>query len=485
MISDDLMSSLNDFVSKKMGLCFPADKKKDLERAILEAYGELGFKDVESCINWLITSKVSRKHIETLASHLTIGETYFFRNPEVFDALKQHVFPELIISREKSKYLRFWSAGCSSGEEAYSIAMLLSKMIPDISDWNITILATDINNQSLEKGRRGVYSRWSFRSTPESIYRNFEKTKDGFRINEDLKKMVTFDYLNLVEDVYPSVINNTNAMDIIFCRNVLMYFMPGAAKKVIEKLYLCLNDGGFLAITPAEAPRLKMSEFEITNFKDTVLYKKNMNREGLSYPVDIKITVPHAAPFMAPSVTHSVAHFAAPPSAAVPAVKEKKPTSYEEALLLYEKGYYTQAAQMLKDALPNNPLAQALFARILANQGKLDDAKEMCEKAIACDKLNPLSYYLHAVISQELGDVKTAIASLRRAIYLDQDFVLAYYSLGNLLKRERKNTEARKCFDNTLMLLGKLDPKQALLASEGITAGRLSEIVTTLRGGNT
>ena len=440
MISDALMSSLNDFVSSKMGLCFPEDKRKDLESAILEAYGELGFKDAESCIKRLISCEPTRKQIEILANHLTIGETYFFRDKEVFCTLEQHVLPDLIFSRKKSRYLRIWSAGCSSGEEAYSVAMLLSRMLPDISDWNITILATDINYILLEKGRKGVYTNWSFRSTPESIYMYFKQTREGFEIKEYLKKMITFNYLNLAEDIYPSVLNNTNAMDIILCRNVLMYFKPDAAKKVLERLYLCLVDGGLLAITPAEASHFITPKFTKINLYETILYKKEKEMAVRPVSAHIKITAPPVdAPLFVPSVTPSVL-----------AVKEKKSGAFDEAL-------------------------------ILANQGKLDEARAICKKAIDCDKLNPLSHYLNAIISQELGDKRTAIASFRRAIYLDKDFILAYFSLGNLLDREGKTLEAKKCFDNTLLLLSKLTPNEALPASEGITAGRLSQIVNSLK----
>lgn len=444
MIPDALMSSLNDFVCSKMGLCFTEDKKKDLERAILEVYAELGFNDAQSCIKWLISCEPTKRQIEIIASHITIGETYFYRDKEFFNALEQHVLPELIFSRKKSKYLRFWSAGCSSGEEAYSLAILLSRMIPDISKWNITILATDINYLFLEKGRKGVYTKWSFRSTPDSIYMYFDQTREGFQINENIMKMVTFNYLNLAQDIYPSVFNNTNAMDVIFCNNVLMYFKPDAAKKALERLYLCLVDGGVLAITPAEASHLITSIFEKINLNGTILYKKDKKMAIKHVPVEMKITELHVdLPHFIPSVTPSI----------MP-VKEKKSGAFDEALFL-------------------------------ANLGKLDEAKAICKKAIDCDRLNPISHYLNAVISQELGDITTAIASLRHAIYLDKDFILAYFSLGNLLNREGKTQEARKCFDNTLSLLSKLSPNEALPASEGITAGRLSQIVISITGEKT
>ena len=224
-IPDDLLSKLCESVSSVIGMNFPRERFCDLERGIRSAADEFGFKDAESCIQWLITSPLTKKQIEILASNFTVGETYFFREKRIFEVLEEHILPDLIRLRSnKEKYIRIWSAGCSTGEEPYSIAILLNKMIPDLVDWNITILATDINPRFLQKATEGVYSEWSFRETQGCIRKYFKKTKSGFEISPDIKKMVTFFYHNLAEDTYPSLLNNTNAMDIIFCRNVMMYF---------------------------------------------------------------------------------------------------------------------------------------------------------------------------------------------------------------------------------------------------------------------
>ena len=181
-------------------------------------------------MDWLLSSEPpSRNQIEILASYLTIGETYFFREKQTFEILEERILADLIKTRRQNeRRLRIWSAGCCTGEEPYSIAMLLSKMLPDLKDWNISILATDINPRFLHKASEGVYSKWSFRDCPQGVKeRYFRKAKeDRLEILPDIKKMVTFSYLNLVEDSYPSLSNCTNAMDVIFCRNVLMYFAP-------------------------------------------------------------------------------------------------------------------------------------------------------------------------------------------------------------------------------------------------------------------
>ena len=278
IISENLLFHLSEFVAAQIVLHFPRERWHDLERGIRSAAPELGFKDVESCIRWLISSPLTRNQIEILASHLTVGETYFFRDKRSFEILEEHILPELIRSRRGTEQrLRIWSAGSATGEEPYSIAILLNKIIPDLKDWNVTILATDINPHFLQRASEGTYSEWSFRDTPRWLKeRYFKKTEASrFEIRTPVKQMVTFSYLNLAEDTYPSFLNNTNAMDIIFCRNVLMYLAPERARRVIRNLYRSLVDGGWLIVSPSETSHVLFSQFVTVNFPSVILYKKD------------------------------------------------------------------------------------------------------------------------------------------------------------------------------------------------------------------
>jgi len=201
-----LLSSLSDFLAAQMGLHFPRERWSDLERGIAAAASEFGIVDVESCIGWLVSAPLTRNQVEILASHLTVGETYFFREKRSFEVLETHILPELLRARgEAGSPLRIWSAGCCTGEEPYSIAMLLDRLIPDAARRNITILATDINPRFVRKAAEGVYSEWSFRETPAWVReRYFNRRKDGrFEIKPHIRKMVTFSYVNLAEDTYP------------------------------------------------------------------------------------------------------------------------------------------------------------------------------------------------------------------------------------------------------------------------------------------
>src|SRR5712692_5314204 len=136
-VPEILLSHLTDFVAAQMGLNFPRERWRDLERGIVSAAGDFGFADAGSCAQWLLSSPLTRGQIEILASHLTVGETYFFRERKSFAVLEDHILPELIRSRRGNEQrLRVWSAGCCTGEEPYSVAILLNRMIPDLKDWN-------------------------------------------------------------------------------------------------------------------------------------------------------------------------------------------------------------------------------------------------------------------------------------------------------------------------------------------------------------
>ena len=200
-VSADLVSRLCDHVAEHMGLHLPPDHRPDIEKRLAAAAAEQGFEDVEQFGEWLMSASLTRAQVELLASHLTVGETYFFRDKSTWAAIESEVLPELIASRRADgRHLRIWSAGCCTGEEPYSVAMLLSNMIHDIDDWNITILATDINPRFLKKAEDGVYTEWSFRSAPAWLKeRYFGSAASGrFILAPRIRRMVRFSHLNLV-----------------------------------------------------------------------------------------------------------------------------------------------------------------------------------------------------------------------------------------------------------------------------------------------
>jgi len=479
-IPDTLLSQLSEFISAKTALHFPRERWGDLERRTSSAAKEFGFIDKEEFIRWIISSSPTREQIEILASHLTITETYFWREPRVFDALQEQILPELVRLREKGeRRLRIWSAGCATGEEPYSIAIALRRAIAGSEDWRISILATDINPRILAKAMAGVYGKWSFRNAPAWLKKEyFRPQEDGmFEILPEIRKMVTFEYLNLAEDIYPSPLNNTNAMDIIFCRNVLMYFAPERGGQVVENLYHCLVDGGWLIVGASELSQQMFPQFTPVNFPGAISYRK-VRQESRSYiepPTEIAFVVNHVSPG-----TLCTEDEIMPEARSMALQQDVDPGAFER----YEGEQNEGVTGKIEDE--ETPRAVTLSVRTLADRGELDEALALCEKAIAVDKLDPGMHYLRAIILQEQDSEVEAIASIKRAIYLKSDFVLANFVLGNLLMRRGNRRAGKRYFENVLALLSKFGHEEILPESGGLTAGRLREIIhATMRMGLT
>jgi len=498
-ISAPQLSQISDYIAGWLGLHFPEKRWRDLERIICHAAPELGFEDTDACIKRLVSGQLAKGQEEILANHLTIGETYFFREQKSFDILENRILPDLIASRRgKEQRLRIWSAGCSTGEEPYSLAILLSRLIPDLRNWQITILATDINSCSIGKAVQAVYGDWSFRGVPRWFCQKyFTKTCDGkYELPPAIRRMVTFSILNLAEDNYPSLPTNTNAMDIILCRNVLMYFEPKQQEQVIRSFQRSLLEGGWLGVSPCETSPSISACFETVMFPGTVFYRKN---EQGGKPAAIVPPLPAAvADVRSPSPLMPIPApkplSPAPPSVpdrGKPVAPRAQPPVYEAALALYRQGSYEEAADMLSGLLAQSAAefgtqpafgkAVALMALTQANRGKIALALEWVDKAIAVDKLNAELYYLRATIYQEQEEIPKAMASLKQAIYLDQTFAMAHFALGTLALQNGKPGEAGKHLDNALSVLGAFPANDPVPGAEGMTTARLAEIITATR----
>lgn len=466
----ELLSEFNHYLCIHTGLNFSENRLRELERGLRAASGELGFDDPVECMHRLMASPLTRKQIEVLSIHLTVGETYFFREPESFETLEFEVLPQLAAKAGgRPGMLRIWSAACSSGEEPYSIAMLLDRKKQLFEDWEITILATDINLNALEKAEQGVYTPWSLRNLPKMIETTYFNNlgQNRFEVKPHIKKMVQFDYLNLAEDVYPSLLNNTNAMDIVFCRNVLMYFLPAVADNVIPRLYRSLVPDGWLMVSPTDAFHV-LDNVCFKRFAPglSLFVKCEKGEEVKAEPVKTSWTPPPKLP--------------QPPEPPRSAPVENP---LEEAREKYKNGDYTGAASLISGTLlpgANAGEAHALAARSFANLGQLDEAETWCRKAIDTDKLDPEFHYLLAVIHQEQGRPEDAVQSLKKCLYVDRDFIAGHFTMGNIALHQHEWATARKHLQTALSLLAGMEDGQIVSREEGLTAGRLRTIANAL-----
>jgi chemotaxis protein methyltransferase CheR len=204
---------------------------------------------------------------------LTVNETYFFRESYQLKAFTDEIIPELIIraSKKNTRSLNIWSAGCSTGEEAYTIAMLLLD-IAELRGWKFNIIGTDISQRVLRQARHGVYGPSAFRATDDYYQKRFfHQHADGLRINDDVRECVTFSHLNLFD---ADRIIMLGKMDLVFCRNVIIYFDLDAKKKVVETFYNALAEGGFLLLGHSESLMNISTQFTLRHFKNDMIYQK-------------------------------------------------------------------------------------------------------------------------------------------------------------------------------------------------------------------
>jgi chemotaxis protein methyltransferase CheR len=241
------------FVREQSGLELGTERRHDVDRALLEAFEESRLETVPELCAYLARGD-GRQTLEAFLAALTIGESHFFRSQTQFEALRAGILPQLIAARRDSRRLRVWSAGCATGQEPYSLAIDLERLLPSIDDWDVLILATDISSPALASGQRGLYRQWSFREVPEDIRRAyFIDHGDRLEVIPRIRQRVTFAPLNLATDRYPSLLSNTVEIDLILCRNVLIYFSQAVAAEILGRLGDALSDGGWLMLGPAEA----------------------------------------------------------------------------------------------------------------------------------------------------------------------------------------------------------------------------------------
>lgn len=263
------------YIYDSTGIYFQDTKKYLLESRLHKRITHLGLKSFEQYFDFVKTNPSGTSEIKYLYEAITINETFFFRNQPQLDALVSTVLPEIIASKEKSgrEKIRIWSAACSSGEEAYSVAMMIQDIIkPKYPAIEFEIIGTDISNSVIDTARRGSYKEYSVRNTPVYYLKKYFKTNGtSFELDPKIKSMASFKLLNLYDDISMRTMIN---FDIIFCANVLIYFDQASKTKVINHLYNSLYKDGYLFIGYSETLHGISRAFKLISFPKTIGYKK-------------------------------------------------------------------------------------------------------------------------------------------------------------------------------------------------------------------
>lgn len=487
-----------ELVKERTGILIGDTRRPVLSRTIKENARRSGCLDINGYFSLLNSAKTDSGLWDELIKQLTINETYFFRHREQIDALRKHILPDIIARHWSDRTLRIWSAGCATGEEPYTLAILLRQLIPDIGRWKLLILATDINRQALDFAASARYREWSFREVDLEIReRYFERKKDRFILDPVIRQMVTFAYLNLAEDSYPSPLNQTSYLDLILCRNVSIYLPKNIIKEMADRFFKCLSVGGWLVLGPSETGSEFYSRFQMLTFNGSTVYQKI----GISSPQFMRTTaasndvlsIPSFE--MSPQTNFPARRFPLPdetPAPHVSAVSERDIPSMDTSAELLEqaKGFikqfrYDDARSCLLKYLaqkPDSVEAQYRMACLEANAGRLDDARQWAQKALMIEPLRSDIRYVLAMILQSQGDIEEAIGQLKKVIYLDPDFILAHFSIFHLYEKEGRTEEARRHRTTAVSLALRLAPDTVLAGSDDLTAAQVISLADVADG---
>jgi chemotaxis protein methyltransferase CheR len=424
-------------IKDETGLVFANDKELDLKNAAIKTVEKFGIPSFQDLLSLVKEANLQSNEFKFFVENLTINETYFFRH---FKALEENILPNLV-KKKTNKNIRIWSAGCSSGEEVYTIAMVLNELIPRIKDWSISIKGTDIDSSVINIAKRGNYKKWSMRQISDYYKKKyFDIIDQSFQVNYTLKSYVDFSIHNLLSYDYPSNYSGTTGLDIILCRNVTIYFGLEDTAKIVTHFYKCLNFGGYLIVGHSEPSPFIYDQFEHQIIGDMVVYQKTKKiakkdsvpvlekKEKNKHPKTVKIkTVPSRE---TPTKT-----------------KQEMEELFLEATKAYESHNYDLALEKLSIVHVNakhHVKANYLSALIYANLSKFDKSMPYLDLVLKEDSLHEEAYYLLSLIHKENKAYSEAIDSLKKAVYINKGFALAYYEMMvNLILLNEKDEAER------------------------------------------
>ncbi len=406
-------------IRQASGINFSVDKAEVLKSGLAHRASIVGAPDLGKYYDF-INGAGGGNELSRLVEYLSVQETQFFRNQPQFDALRQYVIPELARRNDDRRLLRIWCAGCSTGEEPYSVAMTLLDVLPGADSWDIRVLATDLNEAALSQAIRGWYPERKITGVDRLHRRRYFYSEDGgFRVIDDVRRLVRFQRHNLVGDPLP--VESRAGCDAVFCRNVIIYFNRETAKFVIEHFYDIINSGGYLFLGHSETLWQMSTKYGLVEMGSTFIYRKpgageedgrlfipdrRLRNAGLPPgvrrdrrgPGDRRLSGragPTELPGRRESETHR--HECRP---AGPPPEEVK----ERARRHIDAGEFEQAANLIKQGLDRD----------------IADAE---------------AYFLLGIAHEKRGELAAALEDFRRALYLDPDFSLAYFHLASLFEQ--------------------------------------------------
>jgi chemotaxis protein methyltransferase CheR len=429
-----------------------------------------------------------------LAEELTVGETYFFRNNDQFRAFTGIVLPGAMRARADQHELSFLSAGCSSGEEPYTLAMLIREAVP-VPPWQVSIRAVDLNPAALRRAVAGRYSSWSLREMSADMRdRWLIPAGRDMQVSPELREMVRFEQANLADP--DSGIFRAGAYDAIFCRNVIMYFSPAVQHAVISRLAQSLKPGGYLFLGHAETLRGLSQDFHLVHTHGTFYYQRRLSGDASPsrHYVPVGDLPPLAPPpALAPAGPFDTSWYESIGEASrrieallAPARREADPVSQPEAhwniemvLELLQRERFSDALDLIArrpEAAAADPDLLLLEALLLAQDGQVGAARALCNLLLAKGEMNPGANYILGLCYEAGGNSRKAVHHYGIASHLDPQFAMPHLRGGLIARRAGRLDEARRELEAALDLLQREDTSRLLLFGGGFTRSSLSTL---------
>lgn len=467
-------------VRERTGIRILDHQLDTLRRTVAAGLSRFGHESAAAHLDALRTAQATSPEYEHLIAGITVGESYFFRDQAQMDWLREQWLPQVISRRraENNLSLRIWSAGCSDGQELYSLVMLLDELLPDLERWNLHLLGTDLNAAALSRALSGRYSEWSLRATPDAARKRHFRWEKGntWSVAPELRSRVRFSYLNLRDDSFPSMLSETTALDLVLCRNVFIYFDPAVVATVMRKFHACLVPGGCLLLGASDLiDSSTLNGFSLEHLGNA-FYLRRLGQE----PLAPEATPPAGLPREVESARRPLPTAEAPLPAAPPIPLTTTAGSLEIITTLLGREAWREALTAITsraEAGDDSALLRQFRAKALANLGRSHEALEACDASLTLDAGDKHSHFLRALILLELHRLPAAEEALRRTIYLDRQFLEAHYQLGLLQMRRGQRQSGLKSMQNALSIAERSRPDRRLHDAAGRDHERMAAIL--------
>lgn len=466
-LTPDEFQMFRDWIHKHSGIFLEDIKIDSLRISLVTRATRFDYTDYRDYFKHLSSDEEEFKELMNL---VTINETSFFRFPAQFDALRDKVIPEILQNKPLTeRQFRVWSAGCSTGEEPYTIAMTLLDSTLDPLGYQMEVMGSDVSTQALDRAKKGVYPARALNNlSQDTIQRYFEPVADGHRPGKRVRDLCSFHFHNLIKEPYPLAF--MSKWDVIFCRNVTIYFRLESTRRVVDHFYEALNPGGYLFIGHSETLTSVSDRFEPVEINGVFLYRKPQSKRVLSFSEVIarrKEEDRSAAEERAAKRRVRLAKSAEKASAApadapsTPSVQPAGDGSSAEMLVgeahrLLESADAAGALESAMRALelePDNLDAHVVAAFAFADRGDLDAATAQAKDALRVNPLAAPARYILGVIKREQGDLAGAESEFKRTIYIDRNFVLAHFALAGVYRQRGELASACREYENTMSAL--------------------------------